>query len=343
MPGFASRRISLGFPRVSLLPLKMIETTVDCELCGGRSADVIGSVDRKGRPLQTVLCRGCGLAWVDPRPDPAQLRSFYASDYRREYKGSYRPKHRHLVRESRRARSRAQDEALRELPNQARLLDVGAGAGFFPYAARRAGMQVTGIEPNQEYAEFARTELGVEVVTSFLQDVALSPGSFDAITMHHVLEHLDAPLLALQRLRGWLRPGGLLLLEVPNIEASYHAPQHRFHLGHLYWFNPETAEALARKAGFECRQLRLAAVTEHIQLVLQRPLQGAQEPCSDWRNSANHERVLRTLSQQTLLRHYLTPGTYRRWARRVAGYINETRQSLYRGSPRAVVDRLLLE
>jgi 2-polyprenyl-3-methyl-5-hydroxy-6-metoxy-1,4-benzoquinol methylase len=65
-------------------------------------------------------------------------------------------------------------------------------------------------------------------------------GSLDAVTLWHVLEHVDDPRAALERIAGWLAPGGTLLVGVPNLtsfqarvggERWYHldVPRHRSH------------------------------------------------------------------------------------------------------------------
>jgi predicted SAM-dependent methyltransferase len=84
----------------------------------------------------------------------------------------------------------------------------------------------------------------------------VTEGSLDAVTMWHVLEHLDDPARALSRIRRWLRPGGALLVGVPNLASAqawlggsrwYHldVPRHRVH------FTPAGIRSLLRAVGFE--------------------------------------------------------------------------------------------
>ncbi len=80
--------------------------------------------------------------------------------------------------------------------------------------------------------------------------------SLDAVTLWHVLEHLDEPGAALARIAGWMRPGGAILVGVPNLaslqarlggERWYHldVPRHRVH------FTVAGVQALLRRSGFE--------------------------------------------------------------------------------------------
>jgi SAM-dependent methyltransferase len=136
-----------------------------------------------------------------------------------------------------------------------RLLDVGAGRGRFVAEARAAGWHASGIEPSQRGVAGARA-LGIELQRAAIDDADVPAGSLDAATLWHVLEHLDEPGPALARIAGWLRPGGLLLVGVPNLgsvqarvggAAWYHldVPRHRTH------FTVAGLHALLRANGLE--------------------------------------------------------------------------------------------
>jgi SAM-dependent methyltransferase len=143
-----------------------------------------------------------------------------------------------------------------------RILDVGAGRGRFVAQARAAGWYAHGIEPSLRGVEGARA-IGVELVQSGIEDAAVPAGSLDAAELWHVLEHLDDPGAALARIAGWLRPGGLLLVGVPNLASVqaraggprwYHldVPRHRTH------FTVTGLHALLRRHGLE------PVVTHHV-------------------------------------------------------------------------------
>jgi SAM-dependent methyltransferase len=136
-----------------------------------------------------------------------------------------------------------------------RLLDIGAGRGRFVAEARAAGWYAQGIEPSLRGVEGARA-IGIELARAGIDDAAVPAGSIDAATLWHVLEHLDEPGPALRRIAGWLRPGALLLVGVPNLgsvqarvggDRWYHldVPRHRTH------FTVAGLEALLGASGFE--------------------------------------------------------------------------------------------
>ena len=299
----------------------MTVATIPCNLCGGTDVEVIGTSDRKGKPLCTVICKGCGLVWTDPRPGEVATREFYTEHYRVQYKAGAKPKLKHAYRETQRAIARLQRiESL--LAPHMRLLDIGAGGGFFPYAVQQRGYAIEGIEPNQGYAAYAMDELRLDIKIGFLQDFDFEADSFDVITLNHVLEHLEDPYAALQRLLRWIKPGGYLNIEVPNIEATYHAPGHRFHLAHLYTFNPDNLTLLARKAGYEVHDLQLMPGTVHINLLLQKPTVPLVAP-GVLGIPGNYHRIKGVLDRHTSIRHYLSPGVYARFFRKQLGYLKE--------------------
>lgn len=140
-------------------------------------------------------------------------------------------------------------------PAPARLLDVGAGRGRFVAVASRAGYKASGIEPSARGVEAAAV-IGAQVARASVETARFPRAGFDAVTLWHVLEHVDDPAAALARIAGWLTPGGALLVGVPNLaslqawiggERWYHldVPRHRTH------FTATGIGALLRRCGYE--------------------------------------------------------------------------------------------
>lgn len=224
--------------------------SVGCMLCGGTDWDCVSERDRHGKPLVTRLCTGCGVLRNDPVPSAEELAQFYRKDYRAHYKGATEPRLRQVWRNFDRLTGhvRSFDDVYMRGGNW---LDLGSGSGEFSYLAMRLGALVTSVEPNEGYAAYCRDKLGLEVQGKTLEDCDFAPQSFDLIRLSHVLEHMRDPVTSLVRLRGWLRPGGVLYIEVPNIEAdACNKVQGRmFHYGHIYNYNPVTLRHVAGLAG----------------------------------------------------------------------------------------------
>jgi SAM-dependent methyltransferase len=181
--------------------------------------------------ISLARCSACGTAVTDERA--ASTGDLYEV-------GAYRPgtpRLHGLVRPLLGRFDHARLDMLRPLVlPPARILDAGAGRGRFVASARAAGYDAFGLEPSRrgDRGEAA----GVRRVS--IEEADIEPGSLDAVTLWHVLEHLEDPRLALQRIHSWLAPGGALLVGVPNLDSLqarlggsrwYHldVPRHRVH------------------------------------------------------------------------------------------------------------------
>ncbi len=134
------------------------------------------------------------------------------------------------------------------------LLDFGCGWGFFLEVCQEAGWKPYGLEPLPGHAVYARARVGATVVTDILREDTFPPRAFDVITAFQVFEHLPDPAGDLDRLWQCLKPGGIILIEVPNIATlgvSLLGKRHRhFTADHLNFFSPTTLKTLLHKTGF---------------------------------------------------------------------------------------------
>jgi 2-polyprenyl-3-methyl-5-hydroxy-6-metoxy-1,4-benzoquinol methylase len=223
-----------------------------CKICHGHSLQVVATKGRHFQDLTTTMCTGCGLVHSYPIPTEEELSAYYKKNYRSDYKSAYTPKRKHILRYSRYAMMRL--ERIRQFTSNEKeisLLDIGSGSGEFLYAAKLAGYDVCGVEPHEGYSEYTRSTFGVNVITSTFGQANIATESYDAITLHHVLEHFQYPLTALIHISQWLKFGGLLFIDVPDIQTTQHSPMNRFHYAHIYNFNHATLKAFLTKAGFE--------------------------------------------------------------------------------------------
>jgi SAM-dependent methyltransferase len=216
--------------------------SVPCVLCGSSENDpVVTAADRlaagrsalSGREkddgagaqrFTVVRCRGCGLAYTDPRPTAEHIGDYYP-DYHAGPRGALgrledwyqRRQHREIVR------------WLAELkPQRGKLLDVGCGAGDLLLAARSGGWHVSGVEPTPDGAARARDERGLEVVEDRFESAPLPTAGFDVVVLSGALEHMHDPVVGLTRARELLASGGLVaVVSLPRIDS----PQAR-------WFGP---------------------------------------------------------------------------------------------------------
>lgn len=230
-----------------------------CIWCGeNESTPLFERVDRLGEERFLYLrCQGCGLIRLFPQPSAEDMPRYYPPAYE-----AYQvPAENWLFRWGRRRQWVRRLEALQPyLPAAAgRVLDVGCAMGEYLELAQQRGWQVVGIEPDEGAARMARARLGVDSVQAVsLEDATFPAGWFDLITLWDVLEHLYDPVAALQQLAGWLRPGGVLALGVPNLDSweagwfgsdwiGWDAPRHR------YLFPDDTLRAMLAALGLPVR------------------------------------------------------------------------------------------
>ena len=275
--------------------------------------------------------------WSNPRPGEDDVRRYYSSEYRLHYKGHSTPSMRHVARSARGALNRYRMLAPYVRPG-ARILDAGAGGGEVVYVLRALGFHASGLEPDEVYARHAREALGVPVVTGFVQDAQFPAGSFDAVTMYHALEHVEDPSAILTRLRSWLVNNGVLLIEVPNVEAVCISPGHRFHFAHFYNFNRRVLEALGRKTGFEAVSITTSPDGGNLISVF-RAVEHAQPPPSD---VANYARVAGVVKAHTEMKYYLSSFPYAGPVSRLRTYLADRKAARGCGTPRQVLDKLIL-
>ena len=142
-----------------------------------------------------------------------------------------------------------------------RLLDVGCGSGLFLARMRALGWQVCGVEPDSEAARIGRERYGLDI-RSTVED--LESEWFDAVTLHHVIEHLPDPLAVLTKVRRRLRPEGRLVVVTPNPEGLGRRIFRRNWIHwdpprHLHVFSAESLATVARRADFHPTTIRTSA------------------------------------------------------------------------------------
>lgn len=285
-------------------------------LCKTNESWLIGTQDRHKKPLATVLCQSCGLAWTDPLPTEDEMKYFYEKTYREEYKGTYKPKPKHTYRAYRLAHRRF-CKLKPHLSGQ--ILDFGCGGGEFLKLLEAKGYEAEGIEPNQGYGEYARDELELPVTIAFVQDELPIKKEFDAITMFHVLEHLRDPISMIKLLASHLKENGKLIIEVPNLEEHCHAPMSSYHYAHLFHYSKETLEKLANLCGLKLINTWTSDLSSAITVVL--------EKTGDESSTANGSGrgIYDYLKNRSKFKHYLRPIPYKRALNKWAQYLHEWR------------------
>lgn len=226
-----------------------------CDLCGAVSPDFLLRSSRLDGPL--FECRECGLRYVTGIVEGPAWSAASEADRTRIVRDTIeRFPNLHRDEEERLNMLNAgwRLDLIRRYRDSGRLLEVGCGRGDFLKVAR-SSFDVWGVEPDPALAGVSSRE--APVFTGLVEE---SPwADFDVAVSFHVLEHVESPSLFLKSLAERLKPGGILVLETPDIDSwpyrVFRSRWRQFIPGHRYFFDPATLTRLLSKCGFSLTSL----------------------------------------------------------------------------------------
>jgi 2-polyprenyl-3-methyl-5-hydroxy-6-metoxy-1,4-benzoquinol methylase/phage shock protein PspC (stress-responsive transcriptional regulator) len=223
--------------------------------CGHPSTEAETLFDARdpatGDAFVILRCRRCHLAQTAPAPADAELDRYYPQGYHsttRRYRGGMD----RVLSMVHRSRIRTIE---RLLGCTGSVLDIGCGPGVLINQMRSRGWRVRGTERSLSAAQQARDVFHLDVSALDVDELVAAGATYDAVILWHVAEHLHVPSETVRGIARLLRPGGVLLIAVPNF-ASPEARIGRagwFHLDvprHLVHFTPSTLGAILASAGF---------------------------------------------------------------------------------------------
>lgn len=218
-----------------------------CYLCNSTNLKTRKGKVRDNQNIKILECRECGLVCLSDNSHVS--KDFYANS---GMHGEELIAMEAWLKETERDDLRRFNMLRAALPNK-NLLDFGCGAGGFLSMASSLVDQATGIELEKRVINHWLGKLNI------IQNIddAWAEGGYDLITAFHVIEHLSDPLEILKTLAKKLSPSGRIVIEVPNSEDAlltlYDCDEFQhfsYWSQHLFLFNANTLEILARKAGF---------------------------------------------------------------------------------------------
>jgi SAM-dependent methyltransferase len=260
-----------------------------CELC--RRVELIHVYEAHGstRGLKVYLCKHCGLMQSLPRIDRAPRGPMAVSsgaDW-----GN--------IRYGKGFRTQAALVALRrhvDLSTELSVLDVGSNRGSFARAIVEAAPQsiVTAVEPDERVAQSCAEVERTELIGARIEDVALESERFDIVHSCHTIEHLAEPSRVLADHWRVLKPGGLLILDAPNIAFldSEDVVEEWFIDKHLYHFSARTLMRLVSAAGFVIVAAPDLLDRENLLIVARKMNSGARPMLSDSREVSEALRLI---------------------------------------------------
>lgn len=238
------------------IPYRFKGESVPCPVCSSAKYSLIARMDRRLKPLTTVMCDDCGLFYSNPMPTADELATYYKNEYRKDYQlARLKPSDKHIRKKQHEAKARYAVIRNALTGDRLSLLDFGCGSGELVHEYAAHGHDAHGFEPGASYANHAQKtqDLKITIRNSDFQNADYSPKQFDAITMLHVLEHIPQPLCALQKAHHWLKDDGILYIEVPNMQAYKLKGFEHFHFAHVLGFSRDNLIHALRAAGFRVR------------------------------------------------------------------------------------------
>ena len=195
--------------------------------------------------FRVVRCRSCTMVFVNPRPDPAEIKAFYTPEF---YDVAVTAE---KLLEEKRATLQARAKMLSTL-SPGRLLDIGCQKGEFLFWMKRLGWEVHGIE----FSETPPNMFNMPIHFGRVETATFEPSSFDVVTLWAVLEHVHDPITALRQVSSFLAPKGRAYVLVPNFRSlPARFMRHDDVPRHLLMFTPKTLNRAARLAGLRIRRL----------------------------------------------------------------------------------------
>jgi SAM-dependent methyltransferase len=244
--------------------------SVACGLCGARDAELFAeSYDYEYQTCRNrwsfVRCRACQNVYLNPRPTRAMLATIYPPTY---YSYNYDAQVNPIARWAKDQLDARRFAAIQRSLGRpiGRYLDIGCGNGRALRAVAAAGTpraDIYGTEFDAGVVARLSAE-GFQVqAKAFEEAEGLPEASFDLVTLFSVLEHVGNPRSVLEKVRGLLAPGGMVVCEVPNVASSnarlfrdkywggYHTPRH--------WnlFSPREARWLAAELGLAVERIAM--------------------------------------------------------------------------------------
>ena len=241
-----------------------------CDLCGSsKPRFVLQSASLDG-PL--VECTACGFRYVGRRKSQltfGQVSPEETAAKVREANRQFRSLR--LEEEHRLAmlNSKWRLDLIRDFKTSGKLLEIGCARGDFLSVARES-FEASGVEPNPELAESSS-----RIAPVYRDVIERTPWTaFDVVASFHVIEHVDSPRNFIQAAVERLKPGGLLVIETPNIDSLpfkvLKSRWRQFIPEHYFFFNPKTMSRLMRDQGLDVQRVQNVGKYASLSFILNR-------------------------------------------------------------------------
>ena len=228
---------------------------VTCAICGVDDTEVIATKGDLAADITNIVCRRCGLVYINPRPTAAEYEDFHVESFLKE---------RHGISNAGDIVGKVEGNDLKmksavlefirpALRSGVRVLDVGCGFGTLLHLIKKEipDARVEGIELATVDVEVAKRFYNLDLFAgSLAKYVETHPETrFDLIVLHHTFEHFPEPRAELARMKRLFAPGGVIYIGVPDIMDIRKRPEIFFQLGHPYSYSPASLRKMLAAEG----------------------------------------------------------------------------------------------
>ncbi len=216
--------------------------------------------DFKNEFFTYYSCPNCGYYLLDPKLSPEEINKIYQKEeYYQEL--AEKPSNKVITKLFQfKIFSSYQDFTKENITKNCKLLDIGCGNGEFLSSLKKEGYSVFGMDPYPVAVQNSSEKIGKDrVYSGYIADLVKIDNTFDAVTMWHVLEHVQNPLADLKIIYSKLNKNGKVIVEVPNADSlafKIFGKDYNYNMipEHIQYFAPQSITKLFEKAGFKVQR-----------------------------------------------------------------------------------------
>ena len=228
-----------------------IRTNVSCLVCNTKNSKPIFTYWDDNKSSEILQCLNCGHLFIYPIPLVNLNERTMDTISDAEFFGHPVLKFLHekfvINREINAVKKILTDGIRRSL------LDIGCGTGWSTAVWQKNGFNVTSLEPSLSRSKIARELHHLNVSNEHLENFKTQE-LFDVVILRHLLEHIENPTAMLEKIKTFLKPNGLLVIIIPNIDClGRHLYRENWEWvlpWHLHFYTPKTLTRLLEKLGY---------------------------------------------------------------------------------------------
>jgi len=215
----------------------------------------VTDIPYSGETYEVQICQACTFAMTQDAPSEEDMGKYYNFDNYMSHADAAESMVDKLYHQVRDWMFVKKEKWIKNHTSGSRLLDLGAGTGYFVKYMQSKGYSITGVEPEPGARKTAKEKLDIELQSMEAMS-QFEEGSFDAITMWHVLEHIHEIDVYFDTINKVLKKDGVLFIAVPNYTSAAKKAYEEYWNGwdvpkHLWHFSPSSMNTLAKNKGYD--------------------------------------------------------------------------------------------